>query len=52
MDIVFSAGQFGAGEELFNYAQKVLADYDLTAEQYVKLFLVFSSLKRGEKPWI
>jgi hypothetical protein len=52
VDIVFVAGQFSAGEDVFNYAQKVLVDRDLTADQYIKLFLVFSTLKRGEKPWI
>jgi hypothetical protein len=30
VDIVFAAGQFQAGEELFNYAQKVLEEHSLT----------------------
>jgi hypothetical protein len=52
VDIVFVMGQFGGGEEVFNYAQKVLMEKTLNADQNIKLFLVFSSLKRGEKPWI
>ena len=31
VDIVFVAGQFSAGEDVFNFAQKILAEKYLTA---------------------
>jgi hypothetical protein len=31
VDVVFVAGQFSAGEDVCNFAQKILAEKDLTA---------------------
>jgi hypothetical protein len=45
-------GQFEFGEEIYNFAQKMLAEEKLNVDQNIKLFMVFSNLKKGEKPWI
>lgn len=52
VDVVFVMGRFEVGEEIFNFIQKILAEASFSIDQSIKLFLVFSSLKKGEKPWI
>lgn len=42
-------GQFGVGEIIYNHAAKMIQNVDLSIDQYVKLFMTFHMLKRGEK---
>lgn len=52
VDVTFIMGRFEIGEEIFNYVQKMLGETSFNIDQSIKLFLVFSSLKKGEKLWI
>ena len=51
-DISFLMGQFEEGEVIYNHVSKLLKDQDLSIDQYVKLYLTFNMLKKGEKDWI
>ena len=52
IDIVFIMGQFGVGEYAYNYVVKICADKQMDVEQYVKLYLTFHAVKKGDKQWL
>lgn len=45
-------GQFEVCEEIYNYVEKVLLPEELGIDESIKLYLTYSSLKKGGLSWI